>query len=291
MENAVERVKIIGEALPYIKDFRGKRVVIKYGGHAMIDPELKRIFARQIILLQYVGIQVIVVHGGGPQISGMLKNLGIESSFIEGKRVTDSATMDVVEMVLAGAVNKEIVNLINLEGGKAVGISGKDGGLISAKKLYHSKYTDGAKEDVDIGHVGQIVEVNAEIIDTLEKSGFIVVVAPLGAGIDGVTYNINADTVAAEIACELNAEKLIILTDETGVLDGDKQLISTMDCSAARSMIADGTVYGGMIPKLECCMRAVENGVRKAHILDGRAPYSIFLELLTDSGIGTQMIK
>ena len=287
MEHAVERVKIIGEALPYIRDFRGKRIVVKYGGHAMTDPELKAIFARQIILLQYVGIQVVVVHGGGPQIGGVLEQMGIESSFVAGKRITDSQTMNVVEMVLAGGVNKEIVSLINQEGGRSVGISGKDGGLIEARKLYLTK----DESRIDIGHVGEIVAVDPGIIDTLEKAGFIVVIAPLGSGPDGMTYNINADTAASAIASELRAEKLIILTDEKGVLDGDKKLVSSMDCRDAQHLIDAGVVTGGMIPKLECCMHALNSGVGKAHILDGREPYSIFLELFTDSGIGTQLIK
>jgi acetylglutamate kinase len=293
MEQAIQRAKILVEALPYIKDFRGKRVVVKYGGHAMVDPELKLLFARQIILFQYVGIQVVVVHGGGPQISSVLDQMGIKSSFIDGKRVTDARTMDVVEMVLAGGVNKEIVNLINTEGGRAVGLSGKDGCLIKAKKLYHSrKQSDGTvQNDIDMGHVGEVTEINPEIIDAVEKAGFIAVIAPSGVGADGLTYNINADTVAAEIASHLRVEKLIILTDETGVLNGKGKLISSLKYSEIPSLITSGVVKGGMIPKLECCMKALDNGVMKAHIVDGRIPYSILLELFTDSGIGTQIVK
>lgn len=293
MEQAIQRAKILVEALPYIKDFRGKRVVVKYGGHAMVDPELKLLFARQIILFQYVGIQVVVVHGGGPQISSVLDQMGIKSSFIDGKRVTDARTMDVVEMVLAGGVNKEIVNLINTEGGRAVGLSGKDGGLIKAKKLYHSrKQPDGTvQNDIDMGHVGEVTEINPEIIDAVEKAGFVAVIAPSGVGADGLTYNINADTVAAEIASHLRVEKLIILTDETGVLNGKGKLISSLKYSEIPGLITSGVVKGGMIPKLECCMKALDNGVMKAHIVDGRIPYSILLELFTDSGIGTQIIK
>jgi len=287
MNEAAQRVRFIAEALPYIRDFRGKRVVIKYGGHAMVDPELKRMFARQIVLLQYVGLQVVVVHGGGPQISSVLKQMGVESSFVAGRRVTDARTMDVVEMVLAGGVNKEIVNLLNLEGGRAVGLSGKDGGLIKARKLFYDQ--DG--EILDIGQVGEIAEVNPQVIETLEHDGFIAVVAPLGVDDEGTSYNINADTAAAQMAARLKAEKLIILTDESGVLDADKQLISSMDVSDVRHLIKDGVVTGGMIPKLECCVDALNEGVGKAHILDGRVPYSIFLELMTDSGIGTQIIK
>lgn len=293
MEHAVNRAKILVEALPYIRDFRGKKIVIKYGGHAMIDPELKRLFAQQIILLHYIGIHVVVVHGGGPQISTVLKQMGIESSFIDGKRITDARTMDVVEMVLAGGVNKEIVNLINTEGGRAVGLSGKDGALIRAKKLYLSRRdADGNRHvDVDMGHVGEVVDVSTDIIEAVEKAGFIAVIAPSGVGDDGQTYNINADTVAAEIARHLKVERLIILTDEKGVLDDKGKLISSMHCDEIDSLVSSGVVTGGMIPKLECCKRAIDGGVVKAHILDGRTPYSIILELFTDSGIGTQVVK
>jgi acetylglutamate kinase len=293
MEQAILRAKILVEALPYIKDFRGKRVVVKYGGHAMVDPELKQLFARQIILFQYIGIQVVVVHGGGPQISSVLDQMGIKSSFIDGKRVTDARTMDVVEMVLAGGINKEIVNLINTDGGRAVGLSGKDGSLIKAKKLYHSrKQSDGTVlDDIDMGHVGEVTEINPEIIDAVEKAGFVAVIAPSGVGADGLTYNINADSVAAEIASHLRVEKLIILTDETGVLDRQGKLISSLKYSEIPGLITSGVVKGGMIPKLECCMKALDNGVKKAHIVDGRTPYSILLELFTDSGIGTQIVK
>jgi acetylglutamate kinase len=293
MEQAILRAKILVEALPYIKDFRGKRVVVKYGGHAMVDPELKQLFARQIILFQYIGIQVVVVHGGGPQISSVLDQMGIKSSFIDGKRITDARTMDVVEMVLAGGINKEIVNLINTDGGRAVGLSGKDGSLIKAKKLYHSqKQSDGTVlNDIDMGHVGEVTEINPEIIDAVEKAGFVAVIAPSGVGADGLTYNINADSVAAEIASHLRVEKLIILTDETGVLDRQGKLISSLKYSEIPDLISSGVVKGGMIPKLECCMKALDNGVKKAHIVDGRTPYSILLELFTDSGIGTQIVK
>lgn len=292
MEEAIHRAKVLVEALPYIKDFRGKRIVVKYGGHAMVKPELKEIFAKQIVLFHYVGLQVVVVHGGGPQINTMLDKLGIQSSFIDGKRVTDAETMDVVEMVLAGGINKEIVQLINTDGGKAVGLSGKDGGLIRARKLYHSKKDEeGNVTSVDMGHVGEVIGVNTEIIDAVEKAGFVAVIAPSGVGDDGLTYNINADTVAAEIARQMKVEKLIILTDEQGVLDKDGHLISSMKYSQIHKLISAGVVTGGMIPKMECCMRALEGGVTKAHIIDGRIPYSILLELFTDSGIGTQIIK
>lgn len=292
MEQAITRAKVLVEALPYLRDFRGKRIVVKYGGHAMVKPELKRIFAQQIVLFHYVGIQVVVVHGGGPQINTVLNQMGIESSFVDGKRVTDAKTMDVVEMVLAGGINKEIVQLINTDGGKAVGLSGKDGGLIRARKLLHSKRdTEGNLTSVDMGHVGEVTGVNTEIIDAVEKSGFTAVIAPSGVGDDGLTYNINADTVAAEIARHMKVEKLIILTDEQGVLDKDGNLLSSLKYSQVQKLISGGVVTGGMIPKVECCMRALEGGVKKAHIIDGRIPYSILLELFTDSGIGTQIVK
>jgi len=293
MEHAINMAKLLVEALPYIRDFRGKKIVIKYGGHAMVDPELKKLFAQQIILLHYIGIQVVVVHGGGPQISTVLNQMGIESSFIDGKRVTDARTMDVVEMVLAGGVNKEIVNLINTDGGRAVGLSGKDGGLIRARKLLLSrKDADGnTLADVDMGHVGEVAGINTDIIEAVEKAGFIAVIAPSGVGDDGLTYNINADTVAAEIARHLKVERLIILTDEKGVLNKEGTLISSMRNADIDKLISSGVVTGGMIPKLECCKRALDGGVMKAHILDGRTPYSILLELFTHSGIGTQIIK
>jgi len=292
MEQAIGRAKVLMEALPYIKDFRGKKIVVKYGGHAMVNPGLKNLFAKQIVLFHLVGIQVVVVHGGGPQISRTLDSMGIESSFIDGKRVTDARTMDVVEMVLAGGINKEIVQLINAAGGKAVGLSGKDGGLVRARKLLFSR-TDasGNLTDVDMGHVGEVTGVDTDIIDVVEKAGFVAVIAPSGVGDDGLTYNINADTVAAEIARQLKVEKLIILTDEQGVLDADGKLISSMKYSQIQKLISTGVVTGGMIPKMECCMRALEGGVTKAHIIDGRVPYSILLELFTDSGIGTQIVK
>ncbi len=292
MEQAISRAKVLMEALPYIRDFRGKKIVVKYGGHAMVNPELKNLFAKQIVLFHLVGIQVVVVHGGGPQINRTLDSMGIESSFIDGKRITDARTMDVVEMVLAGGINKEIVQLINAAGGRAVGLSGKDGGLIRARKLLFSrKDVSGNLTDVDMGHVGEVTAVNTDIIDAVEKAGFIAVIAPSGVGDDGLTYNINADTVAAEIARQLKVEKLIILTDEQGVLDAGGKLVSSVKYSQIHKLISTGVVTGGMIPKLECCMRALEGGVTKAHIIDGRVPYSILLELFTDSGIGTQIVK
>ncbi len=293
MEQAIQRAKVLIEALPYIRDFRGKRIVIKYGGHAMVDPKFKKKFARQIVLLNYVGINVVVVHGGGLQIGNVLEQMGMESTFVKGRRVTDSRTMDVVEMVLAGGVNKEVVTLINNEGGRAVGLSGKDGGLIRARKLFlkDNEAAKGNEGVVDMGYVGEVTSVDTAIIDTLERAGYVVVIAPLGVGEAGETYNINADSVAAEIAIGLGAEKLIILTDEAGVLDKDGVLISSIEHKDISCLIEDSVVTGGMIPKLECCMRALEGGVMKAHIIDGMVPYSILLELFTDSGIGTQIVK
>ena len=290
---AIQQAKILVEALPYIRDFRGRRIVVKYGGHAMVDTALKRLFAQQIILFHYIGIHVVVVHGGGPQISTMLDQMGIKSNFIDGKRVTDAKTMDVVEMVLAGGINKEIVNLINAEGGRAVGLSGKDGSLIKARKLFYSrKGADGISQtEIDMGHVGEVTGIDTEIIEAVDKAGFIAVIAPSGVGADGLTYNINADTVAAEIAGHLKVEKLIILTDEAGVLDGKGTLLSSLTCSEIPELISSGVVTGGMIPKVECCMKALQAGVKKAHIVDGRVPYSMLLELFTDSGIGTQIVK
>jgi acetylglutamate kinase len=289
MEQAIQRARILIEALPYIRDFRGRRIVIKYGGHAMADPELKRMFARQIVLLQYVGIQVTVVHGGGPQINEALKKQGVKSSFVEGKRITDEETLKVVEMVLSGLINKEIVNLINTEGGKAVGISGKDGGLIKAKKLLMKDGPDG--KPVDLGFVGEVSGVDTDIVDTVEAGGFVAVIAPLGVDEEGRTYNINADTASAAIAASLNAEKLVLLTDEAGVLDKEGNLISSIDYEEIPGLVLNGVVTGGMIPKIECCRDALSTGVKKAHIIDGRVPYSLLLEILTDSGIGTQIMK
>ncbi|MEA3224108.1 MAG: acetylglutamate kinase [Thermodesulfobacteriota bacterium] len=293
MEHAIQRAKILIEALPYIRDFKSKRMVIKYGGHAMTDPELKKMFAKQITLLKYVGIDVAVVHGGGPQIGEVLKQMGMESRFVNGRRVTDSKTMNIVEMVLAGWVNKEVVNLVNTEGGRAVGLSGKDGGLIQAEKLCTPQNTrdENESEPIDMGYVGEVTKVDPKIIDTVENEGFIPVIAPLGVGADGQTYNINADLVAAEIATSLGAEKFIILTDEKGVLDRDGRLISSIDYKEIPVLIDTCAVTGGMIPKLECCKKALDKGITKAHIIDGRAPYSILLELFTDSGIGTQIVK
>jgi acetylglutamate kinase len=283
---------ILIEALPYIRRFSGETIVIKYGGHAMVDEVLKRDFARDITLLKFIGINPVVVHGGGPQIGSVLEKMGITSHFVDGMRVTDEPTMDVVEMVLVGNVNKEIVSQINQQGGKAVGLSGKDGGLILAKKMHLVRppaMEDKPPEIIDIGMVGQVVGVTAGIIRTLEEGGFIPVIAPVGVGDTGETYNINADLVASEIAVALNAMKLILLTDVTGVLDGGGTLISSISAEAAETLLNEKTISGGMIPKIQCALEAVGKGVDKVHIVDGRNPHAVLLELFTDKGIGTEV--
>jgi acetylglutamate kinase len=295
MENvkkSMERAEILLEALPYIRRFYNKIIVIKYGGHAMIDDELKDLFARDLVMMKYVGIHPVVVHGGGPQIGGYLKKLGKESTFIQGMRVTDEETMDIVEMVLVGKVNKEIVGLINKHGGKAVGLSGKDGNLISAEKYFLSaeKAKDTPPEIIDIGLVGKVREINGSLIQSLLKDAFIPVIAPTGAGENGETYNINADIVAGAVASALKAEKLVLLTDVPGVLNAEKELINAMNNEKALSMIASGIVTGGMFPKVKCCLKALRGGVGKAHIIDGRLKHAILLEMFTDKGIGTEII-
>jgi len=283
---------ILVEALPYIQRFYGKTVVIKYGGHAMVDRNLQADFARDVTLLKYIGINPVVVHGGGPQIGSVLKRMGITSQFIDGMRVTDGPTMDVVEMVLVGSVNKTIVAQISQQGGRAVGLSGKDGGLILADKMHLVRPPldeDKPPEIIDIGMVGRVLEINPGIIRTLEAGGFIPVIAPVGVGVSGETYNINADSVASSIAVSLNAMKLILLTDVQGVLDKNGVLISSMTTGTAGSLIADGIVSGGMIPKMRCALDAVEKGVERVHIIDGRNPHAVLLELFTDRGIGTEV--
>jgi len=292
MKHANKRAATLVEALPYLQRFADQTVVIKYGGNAMVEDELKTSFATDITLLKQVGINPVVVHGGGPQIGNMLDKVGKQAQFISGMRVTDSETMDVVEMVLAGGVNKEIVANINRAGGKAVGLSGKDGGLICARKLEIKANTDNPElnvpEIIDLGHVGEVKSINTGILELLEQDRFVPVIAPIGYHKDaGQSYNINADLVAGAIAAELGAAKLVLLTDVTGVLDGDGQLCSQLDNEQARSMIASGEIGGGMIPKVNCCLDAVEHGVSNAHIIDGRIPHAVLLEILTDEGIGT----
>jgi acetylglutamate kinase len=287
-----KRAQILIEALPYIRRFQDAVIVVKYGGHAMVDEELKKSFALDVILMKTVGLNPIVVHGGGPQIGSFLKRLSIQSEFVDGMRVTDEQTMDVVEMVLVGKVNKEIVNLINQNGGRAVGLSGKDGQLLTAKKMKYMRKRgdDQPPEIIDIGMVGEITSVNHEILTSLMESRFIPVIAPVGAGKKGETYNINADLVAGHIASSLKARKLILLTDTEGVLDGQGRLISTIKAGDAPGMIEDGTVKGGMIPKIGCCLQALKGGVKKAHILDGRKEHAILLEIFTQEGIGTEIV-
>lgn len=280
---------VLIEALPYIQRFTGKTIVIKYGGNAMVDEALKSSFARDVVLMKLVGIKPVVVHGGGPQIGRLLEKLGKQSQFVEGMRVTDSETMDVVEMVLGGLVNKEIVNSIHRQGGNAVGLTGKDGNLIRARKL---KLTRNAPElqvpeIIDIGHVGEVVGMNVDVIHMLVSGDFIPVIAPLGVGEDGQSYNINADLVAGKMAEIMRAEKLILLTNTPGLLDKQGQLLSGLDAEQVTKLIADGTVHGGMLPKIRCALEAVSVGVGAAHIIDGRVEHAVLLELFTDQGVGT----
>jgi len=292
VKKSMERADVLLEALPYIRRFYGKTIVIKYGGHAMADEELKENFARDVVMMKYIGINPVVVHGGGPQIGSFLKKLGKDSKFVQGMRVTDEETMDIVEMVLVGKVNKEIVGLINRHGGKAVGLSGKDANLIRAEKYYLSeeKVKDTPPEIIDIGLVGRVTEINATLIASLTANGVIPVIAPTGVGEHGETYNINADLVAGAVAAALMAEKLILLTDVAGVLDRNRELIHTMDDRTTRRMIEEGTIEGGMFPKVKCCLKALKGGVKKAHIVDGRLKHTILLEMFTDQGIGTEIV-
>lgn len=287
-----ERAKILIEALPYIQRFNRATIVVKYGGHAMVDEDLKQDFALDIILMKYVGMNPVVIHGGGPQIGDFLKRLSIESEFVDGMRVTDKQTMDVVEMVLVGKVNKEIVSLINRNGGKAAGLSGKDGQLITASKLKYRKNSENNQppEIIDMGMVGEVVSVDTRILTSLIESDFIPVIAPVGSGKEGETYNINADWVASHIAHALNARKLILLTDTQGVLDQDGKLFSTLNMEKVHQLIDDGTIKGGMIPKVNCCMKALDGGVKKAHIIDGRQKHAMLLEIFTKGGIGTEIV-
>ncbi len=293
MEKLIEKANILMETLPWIRRFTGKTIVIKYGGNAMVEEHLKEGFARDIIMMKYVGLNPVVIHGGGPQIGKVLEAMKIESHFVQGMRVTDSATMDVVEMVLGGKVNKEIVTNINRHGGKAVGITGKDGGLIQARKLEMTTVNPDTltPEIIDIGMVGEVESVDPAIIRNLEESNFIPVIAPIGSGLSGETYNINADLVAGRIAGALKAEKLILLTDIEGVKDKQGKLISTIDVQRVPDLINDGTISGGMIPKVNCCVDAVEEGVTKTHIVDGRMEHACLLEMFTDKGIGTVVAR
>jgi acetylglutamate kinase len=293
MSLAIQRARNIAhvliEALPYIQRFRGKTVVIKYGGNAMVEQELKHGFARDVVLMKLVGINPVVVHGGGPQIGSLLKRLGMASEFVQGMRVTDSDTMDVVEMVLGGLVNKEIVNLINRHGGSAVGLTGKDGDLIRARKLLLRRDAPELNEPeiIDLGHVGEVESIDVGIVDMLVRGDFIPVIAPIGVGEDGFSYNINADLVAGKVAEVLKAEKLMLLTNTPGVLDSSGNLIPEVDVGRIRDMVQSGVISGGMLPKIQCAVEAVQAGVRTAHIIDGRVEHALMLDLFTDEGIGT----
>ena len=292
LTNAKNIAKVLTESLPYIQKFVGRTVVVKYGGNAMVDESLKQSFARDIVLMKLVGINPIVVHGGGPQIGNLLQRLNIESNFIDGLRVTDSQTMDVVEMVLGGLVNKEIVSLLNRNQGKAVGISGKDGNLIKARKLkIRQKGSKTDADEIDIGQVGEVVSINTEILEVMKNSNFIPVIAPIGTDDQGASYNINADSVAGEIASVLGAEKLILLTNVAGVQDKKGNVLTGLSIKQVDKLIADKTLQGGMLPKVECALKAVKGGVNSAHIIDGRVEHAVLLEIFTDAGVGTLITK
>lgn len=291
MQKYIDKAEVLLEALPYIQRFSNKTMVIKYGGHAMEDEDLKVSFVRDVILLQFIGLNPVIVHGGGPQIDGMLDKIGKKSKFIEGMRVTDEETMEVVEMVLVGKINKEIVSRINSNGGHAVGLSGTDGNLIRARKMWISRQGKGGqeKEALDIGMVGEVETINPEVLLTFKDNKWIPVIAPVGVGPAGEVYNINADLVAGKVASALQAEKFILLTDVEGVLDREKRLISTMDVEMAERFLREKTISGGMIPKVRCCLDSLREGVKKTHIIDGRVKHAILLEIFTDEGIGTQI--
>lgn len=290
-QRATHIAQVLTEALPYIQRFSGKTFVIKYGGNAMVDEDLKNSFARDVVLMKAVGLNPVIVHGGGPQIGDLLQRVGKQSEFINGMRVTDSETMDIVEMVLGGQVNKSIVNLVNSHGGRAVGLTGKDGSLIYAEKLHVSKGSEDpavkASEMIDLGHVGKVSSIDTSVIDMLIHSDFIPVIAPIGVGKDGESYNINADLVAGKIAEVLQAEKLILLTNTAGLLDADGKLLTGLNARQVNELIDDGVIYGGMLPKIGCALDAVQAGVTTAHIIDGRVQHAVLLELFTDEGVGT----
>ena len=288
-EKATTISEVLAESLPYIQRFQGKTIVVKYGGNAMTEEALKQGFARDIVLMKLVGMNPVVVHGGGPQIGRMLEQVGKESEFINGMRVTDSETMDIVEMVLGGYVNKEIVNLIHQHGGNSVGLTGKDGNLIRAKKMTMTQDTPGldAPEIIDIGHVGEVEKVDVSVVNMLIQGDFIPVIAPIGVGEDGHSYNINADLVAGKVAEALNAEKLMLLTNISGLLDKQGNLLTGLNSEKVDALIKDGTIYGGMLPKIQCALEAVESGVKSSHIVDGRVPHAVLLEIFTDEGVGT----
>ena len=286
---ALNIAQVLTEALPYIQRFTGKTIIVKFGGNAMVDPELHESFARDIVLMKLVGMNPVVVHGGGPQIGTLLDELNIATEFVDGMRVTNSRTMDVVEMVLGGSVNKEIVSSINRNGGKAIGVTGKDGQMIRAKKMTVTRYSPelSASEIIDIGHVGDVEKIDIEVLKLLQDSDFIPVIAPIGVDANGATYNINADLVAGKIAEVMQAEKLMLLTNVPGLMDKHQKILTGLSIAQVDALIADGTVSGGMLPKISCALNAVKAGVASAQIIDGRVPHAVLLEIFTDQGIGT----
>jgi acetylglutamate kinase len=288
-KSALNIAQVLTEALPYIQRFTGRTVVVKFGGNAMVDPLLHDSFARDIVLMKLVGLNPVVVHGGGPQIGSLLEKLNIKTEFVNGMRVTDSETMDVVEMVLGGSVNKEIVASLNRNGGKAIGVTGKDGQLIRARKMVVNRFSPelGASEIVDIGHVGEVDQIDTEVLNVILNSNFIPVIAPIGVDAEGHTYNINADLVAGKIAQVMRAEKLMLLTNVPGLLDKNGEIMTGLGTQQVDELIADGTISGGMLPKIGCALDAVKSGVSSAHIIDGRVPHAVLLEIFTDEGIGT----
>jgi len=291
MVTIAERAQVLMEALPYIREFYGKRLIVKYGGHAMVKEDLKRSFAMDVVLMKYIGMNPVIVHGGGPQIGELMEKLGKVPQFVQGMRVTDAETMDIVEMVLGGKINKEIVGLINQHGGRAIGLSGKDGGLIRASRL--RMRLPGRSEDsplIDIGMVGKVEDINPHLIQVLDSSGYIPIIAPIGVGDAGEPYNINADLVAGEVAAALKAEKLIVLTDVEGILDEHKMLISSLKRAEIAKFIEQGVISEGMLPKVQACLTALDAGVRKAHIIDGRQDHALLLEVFTNRGIGTEIV-
>ncbi len=291
MERLIEKANILVEALPFIQNFYGKTFVIKYGGAAQTEDALKASFARDVVLLSFIGIRPVIIHGGGPKISETMKMMGKEPAFVQGQRVTDRETMDIVEMVLDGLINKEIVALINSRGGRAVGLSGKDGGLIKARKKLIKKSALAEEEAIDIGLVGEVESVDPEILNTLERDGFIPVISPIGAGRTGEAYNINADYVASAVAAALKAEKMILLTDVPGIKDKSGNIIPTIHKKDVRRLIDNGTISGGMLPKVQACVDAIDAGVKKTHIIDGRLHHCLLLEIFTKEGIGTEIVK
>lgn len=292
-DSAMNAARVLTEALPYIQRFTGRTIVVKFGGNAMVDPVLNESFARDIVLMKLVGMNPVVVHGGGPQIGALLEKLNIESEFVDGMRVTDSQTMDVVEMVLGGSVNKEIVSSISRNGGKAIGVSGKDGRLIRAQRMTVTRHAEGldAAEIIDIGQVGEVRQIDREILDVILESNFIPVIAPVGADDEGNTYNINADLVAGKIAQVMQAEKLMLLTNVEGLLDASGSVLTGLSTAKVDELIEDGTVHGGMLPKISCALDAVKSGVASAHIVDGRVPHAVLLEIFTDEGMGTKITR